>query len=238
MLDNTYWQLRRNTNTYHPLKRTRQRNGASPRESFISFVGERIQRFQRAAIRHSNIYRILVRITDAIIGVLEEKRVSLLLRRRSASPAALNPPSSLFARRFSRFSSSNPATRPCRSVSLRGTRKPFPSCALCVYPLSTFLLFSATSHSPSLQPSNTLLSWTFQHVEQVVNATRRCRCNCARRNIAPFDSLVGLFFSTKDMNRWRFTSKRRCCPVNCTFLRGADANHQVTIRRALKCKNC
>lgn len=83
MLDNTYWQLRRNTNTYHPLKRTRQRNGASPRESFISFVGERIQ---RAAIRHSNIYRILVRITDAIIGVLEEKRVSLLLRRRSASP--------------------------------------------------------------------------------------------------------------------------------------------------------
>lgn len=131
------------------------------------------------AIRHSNIYRILVRITDAIIGDPEEKRVSCLRpsATTAADPAAtpLSPPRVVFHDSAVPIS----AIQPRRSVSLRGTRKPFLSCALCVYPpLSTFLLFAGLARLTRFFPGRSISD------EQVVSTVRGYRCNCSHTGTA------------------------------------------------------
>ena len=123
-------------------------------------------------IRHSNIYQILVRITDAIIWRISGRKARITVPRLvHRTRLLLLLLLLLLLRCFPRFSSSNLATWPCRSVSLRGTRKPFLSWALCVYPLSTFLLFSTLGFAfERVSFSSTDGSITG---EQVVNVVRK-----------------------------------------------------------------
>lgn len=108
-----------------------------------------IWHLQCATIRHSNIYQILVSVLRMQLSAIWKKSehrdpvgAAFSFPRPAIRPLARSSTS-----RFPRFSSSNLATRPCRSVSLRRTRKPFLSSALCVYPLSTFLLFCSPRSS-------------------------------------------------------------------------------------------
>lgn len=94
-------------------------------------------------------------------------------------PSALNPPFSLVAGRFSRFSSSNLATRSSLSVSLRGTRKTLSFVSIMCL---SFIHFPFVLRVLSLlrppTPRTRFFLRRFITEKQVVSAVRRYKRSC------------------------------------------------------------